>query len=87
METFLDWRKIYAPHLRRTKPTAIYSNGSRQTLFNCICGSIHSASTEWRGREAKHVLDWRRQHDRGCNPVPAAIELENKRQLIYNKDH
>lgn len=50
------------PAMRRNHPTAIIHSGGRQTIFNCICGSRHTTSTDWNGREAKHVIDWQREH-------------------------
>lgn len=86
IKTFIDWREIYAPHLRRTRPTAIFHSGGKKTVFDCICGATHSTSTDWNGRNAKHVINWRDKHDNECDPLPAAIEIENKRQLVYNLD-
>lgn len=54
-----------APLMRREQPTAITRNGGSRTIYGCLCGEQHSTSTEWRGRAALHVREWRSQHA-GC---------------------
>lgn len=49
------------PRARRTAATAIIHNGSRRTVFDCICGATHSCSTEHRDRTL-HVSLWRADH-------------------------
>ena len=85
--TFTDWRNIYSPTLRRTAPTAIVHSGSRQTIFDCLCGSRHTCATDFNGRAAKHVREWQKLHNLSCNPIPKAIETEDKRQEIYSNDN
>ena len=63
------WRAAN-PMARRTRATAICHNGGARTVFDCVCGSRHSTSTEWRGRDARHVVEWREAHD---NCIIAAI--------------
>jgi hypothetical protein len=60
-EILTAYRKLY-PRSRRTESTAIIHSGGRQTIYGCVCGAEHTTSTEWKGREAKHVLDWRAEH-------------------------
>jgi hypothetical protein len=60
------------PQLRRTASTAIIHSGSKRTIFGCLCGARHTASTVWNGREAKHVWDWRSEHS------DCAINLANR---------
>ena len=65
------------PALRRTRATAITHSGSRRTVYTCLCGAVHTTSTDWNGRGAKHVRDWRADHD-ACAEVlarglPAAL--------------
>jgi len=50
------------PKLRRTEPTAIIHSGGNQTIYDCLCGSRHTTSTNWNGRNAKHVKDWKNEH-------------------------
>jgi len=50
---------------RRTRATAIIHSGSRRTVFGCLCGAEHTTSTDWNGRTAKHVVEWRDEHA-GC---------------------
>lgn len=47
--------------LRRNRATAIAQNGSRQTVYRCLCGAEHSCATSY--RHAKHVQNWRNEHD------------------------
>ena len=63
------WRAAH-PLARRTRATAICHNGGAKTVFDCVCGSTHSTSTDWNGREARHVLVWREEHD---NCIIAAV--------------
>ena len=56
----------FARSLRRTSATAIEHSGGKQTIFGCICGSRHTTSTDWNGRNAKHVIEWQVQHDIKC---------------------
>lgn len=49
------------PTSRRTRATAITHSGSRQTVFDCICGSRHTAATAWRDKSV-HVQIWRADH-------------------------
>jgi len=51
------------PKARRTRATAIVHNGARQTIYGCVCGSRHSTSTDWNGRNARHVGEWRASHE------------------------
>ena len=51
------------PAMRRTSATAIIRSGGRRTVFGCLCGSRHTCSTDWRGRETKHVREWRALHE------------------------
>jgi len=62
------------PTMRRENSTAIIHSGGKLTIFGCLCGSTHTASTEWNGREAKHVQDWQEEHADCC------IELATKHQ-------
>ena len=64
-ESMAILRKLY-PSMRRTASTAIIRSGAKRTVFGCLCGSEHTASTDWNGREAKHVTDWQREHVRCC---------------------
>jgi hypothetical protein len=54
-------RKI-RPTMRRTRATAIIHSGGRQTIYGCVCGARHTTSTDWNGRDAKHVREWRDEH-------------------------
>jgi hypothetical protein len=54
------------PAMRRTYSTAIIHSGGKQTIFGCICGSRHTTSTDWNGREAKHVREWEAEHANCC---------------------
>lgn len=54
-------RKVF-PRMRRTAATAIIHSGGKRTIFGCLCGSQHTTSTDWHGRDAKHVQDWRDVH-------------------------
>jgi len=56
------WRAAN-PRARRTRATAIVHNGARQTIYGCVCGSRHSTSTDWNGRNALHVGSWRAIHE------------------------
>lgn len=51
------------PALRRRRPTAIIRSGSGQTVYGCLCGSLHTCATRY--RDAKHVRDWIAAHE-GC---------------------
>ena len=44
------------PKARRTNSTAIIHSGSRQTVRDCVCGSVHTESTRHRG-QTKHVRE------------------------------
>jgi hypothetical protein len=54
-------RKAF-PAMRRTASTAIIHSGGKRTIFGCLCGATHTTSTDWDGRNAKHVREWREQH-------------------------
>ena len=74
---FLEWRKMCAPRLRRTGPTAIIHSGDKQTIFGCLCGAQHTCATNY--RQAHHVADWRDYHDNHCWPVmPDAIDSNDE---------
>jgi hypothetical protein len=66
------WRAAN-PKARRNRATAIVHNGGTKTVFGCVCGAKHSTSTDWNGRNAKHVEDWRGEHD-DCI-VEAVVEM------------
>lgn len=51
---------------RRTGVTAIIHSGGKRTVFGCLCGSRHTTSTDWDGRNAKHVVEWQEQHEGDC---------------------
>lgn len=53
------YRQLH-PLSRRTNSTAIVHSGSRQTIFDCVCGAIHTCSS-WH-RDSKHVSQWRTEH-------------------------
>lgn len=58
-------RRVF-PMMRREHSTAIIRSGGKRTIYGCICGAQHTTSTEWRGREAKHVYEWRQAHAECC---------------------
>ena len=79
---------------RRTGATAITHSGGKQTIFGCLCGSRHTASTEWNGRSAKHVQDWHHQHETSCGELYAQMIarrdndwLAAQRDAIYSSDY
>ena len=65
IKNFSDMQK-FSRSLRRTGATAIIHSGGKRTIFGCLCGATHTASTEWNGRNAKHVTDWIQQHEASC---------------------
>ena len=80
--------------LRRSGATAIEHSGGRRTIFGCLCGSQHSTSTDWNGRQALHVQRWQHEHDTGCDSLfIAALRrrdvawLSAQRDLIYSNDN
>lgn len=80
--------------LRRTGPTAIEHSGGTQTIFGCICGSRHTASTDWDGRNAKHVKEWQGKHKVSCRGrwqrIVArrdAAWLDAQRDSVYSRDN
>ena len=83
----------FARSLRRTGATAIIHSGGRQTIFGCLCGSRHTASTDWNGRSALHVTNWQAEHEASCGSRFARVIvrrtdawLESARASIYNLD-
>jgi hypothetical protein len=57
-------------------------SGGRATVFACLCGSVHTASTDWRGRHAQHVREWEREHEGCAAELVARLEhlrLERRR--------
>lgn len=49
------------PRARRTNSTAIVHSGSKQTVYDCVCGAQHTAATRYRG-ETKHEREWLAEH-------------------------
>ena len=49
------------PKARRTNSTAIIHSGSHQTVWDCVCGSVHTESTRHRD-QTKHVREWLANH-------------------------
>lgn len=72
IEDAMKFLRSRFPTMRRTRATAIVHSGGRRTIFGCLCGREHTASTDWNGRAAKHVIEWRAEHD------DCAIKLANK---------
>lgn len=60
------------PILRRRRPTAIIRSGSGQTVYGCLCGSVHTCAT--RHRDAKHVRDWIAAHEDCARRIAAELE-------------
>lgn len=60
------------PTLRRRRPTAIIRSGSGQTVYGCLCGSLHTCAT--RHRDAKHVRDWIAEHEGCARRIAADLE-------------
>lgn len=54
------YRLLINPRARRTESTAIVRNGSRKTIYGCVCGAEHTCATSYRG--AVHVAAWRAEH-------------------------
>lgn len=86
--------KSAACALRRTGATAIEHSGGRQTIFGCLCGSRHTASTDWNGRNAKHVQDWQGQHEASCGELYSQMIarrsddwLLSQRDMTYSNDN
>lgn len=80
-DTAIAYLKKHWPALRRTASTAIIRSGSRRTIFGCLCGSEHTASTEWNGRDAKHVWEWRAEHG-DCAVKLALAHQKGERVLL-----
>jgi len=62
------------PLMRRSCATAIIHSGGKRTIFGCLCGSQHTTSTDWHGRDAKHVQTWQDEH------AECAIKIAQKLQ-------
>lgn len=60
----LDLYRLLHPRARRTRATAIIRNGSKRTVYGCVCGAQHTCATAWRGRDSRHVADWRYVHEK-----------------------
>ena len=69
------------PMLRRTGSTAIIKSGSRQAIYGCLCGSTHSTSTDYDGRNAKHVREWEHAH------ADCALHLVNATEIEYRRTY
>jgi len=67
------------PRLRRSGSTAIIKSGSRQAIFGCLCGSTHSTSTDYNGRNALHVREWEQAHADCVLHLVHATHCENRR--------
>ena len=67
------------PRLRRVTATAIIKSGSRQAIFGCLCGSTHSTSTDYNGRNALHVREWEHAHADCVLHLVHATRIENRR--------
>jgi hypothetical protein len=70
-------RKAY-PEMRRTRATAIVHSGEKRTVFGCLCGAYHTTSTDWNGRNAKHVREWREKHDACAARIAARLETDDE---------
>jgi hypothetical protein len=74
-------RKLF-PKMRRTASTAITHSGGRQTIFGCLCGARHTTSTDWNGRNARHVGEWQGEHAKCCITL-ANKYLKEKKVEVY----
>ena len=72
------------PVLRRTNPTAIIHNGGARTIFGCLCGSTHTTSTDWKGRDASHVWQWRIEHADCGDRIAADLEAKVPTEMVTN---
>ena len=63
LATALRYYRQTKPQARRTAATAIIHSGGKQTIYQCVCGSVHTCSTQWRGRNSRHVQAWRIDHE------------------------
>ena len=73
------------PTMRRTASTAIIHSGGKRTIFGCLCGATHTCSTEWNGRESKHVQDWQREHSRCCIKLATRYVLGEDVTLSFGR--
>ena len=85
METAIKIIRDKFPALRRTSSTAIVHSGGRATVFGCLCGSYHTTSTDYRGREARHVREWQKEHAACSSNLVTRIESLRlvSRQVAY----
>ena len=67
------------PRLRRSGSTAIIKSGSSQAIYGCLCGSTHSTSTGYNGRNALHVREWEHAHADCALHLVNATHIENRR--------
>jgi hypothetical protein len=82
-----------AKRYRRTSATAIIHSGGKRTICGCVCGARHTTSTDWDGRNARHVVDWKAKHETSCGSVWAEITerrqpgwLDEQRDAVYSDD-
>lgn len=73
------------PALRRTESTAIVHCGGKQTIFGCLCGSRHTTSTDWNGREAKHVQEWQQEHEDCCIDLATRFQKGGEVTLSFGR--
>jgi hypothetical protein len=66
------------PQLRRSGSTAIIKSGSSQAIYGCLCGSTHSTSTSYNGRNALHVHEWEHAHADCALHLINATHIENR---------
>lgn len=77
-------RKVF-PAMRRTRATAIIRSGAKRTVFGCVCGSRHTCSTEWRGRDSKHVREWRAEHDACADKFAADYAAGKEIEICFGR--
>ena len=73
------------PKMRRTAATAIIHSGGRKTIFGCLCGSRHTTSTDWHGRDALHVREWQGDHAACAGRIAAEILSGKSPKIILSR--